>query len=116
VDLVETDVPRGRMGAGTVHHVAFAAADVDEQEAYREAYADLGLDATEPIDREYFHAIYCREPGGVLFEIATTGPGFTADEPLDEFGSELRLPERLESQRERIESQLPAFELPESHD
>lgn len=116
VDLVETDLPRGRMGAGTVHHVAFAAADVDEQEAYRDAYADLGLEATEPIDREYFHAIYCREPGGVLFEIATTGPGFTADEPLDALGSELRLPERLEARRDELESHLPAFDLPESHD
>jgi glyoxalase family protein len=116
VDLVETDLPRGRMGAGTVHHVAFTAADVDEQAAYRDAYADLGLEATEPIDREYFHAIYCREPGGVLFEIATTGPGFTADEPLDALGNELRLPERLEARRDELESELLAFELPESHD
>ncbi|NHN40403.1 ring-cleaving dioxygenase [Halorubellus sp. JP-L1] len=116
VDLVETDRSRGRMGAGTVHHVAFAAESVDEQEAYREAYADIGLNATEPIDREYFHAIYCREPGGVLFEIATTGPGFAVDESVDELGSRLTLPDRLEDQRERIESQLPAFELPESHD
>jgi len=115
VDLVETDRPRGRMGAGTVHHVAFAAADVDEQEAYRDAYADVGLEATEPIDREYFHAIYSREPGGVLFEIATTGPGFDADEPLDDLGGRLTLPDGLEAQRERIESQLPAFELPEHH-
>jgi len=116
VDLVETELPRGRMGAGTVHHVAFTAADVDEQAAYRDAYANLGLEATEPIDREYFHAIYCREPGGVLFEIATTGPGFTADEPLDALGSELRLPERLESRRDRIESELPAFEPLENRD
>jgi len=116
VDLVETDLPRGRMGAGTVHHVAFTAADVDEQAAYRDAYANLGLEATEPIDREYFHAIYCREPGGVLFEIATTGPGFTADEPLDALGGELQLPDRLESRRDRIESELLAFEPPEHHE
>ena len=115
VDLVETDLPRGRMGAGTVHHVAFAAADVDEQEAYRDAYADLGLEATEPIDRTYFHAIYCREPGGVLFEIATTEPGFTADEAVDDLGSDLMLPEWLEDERERIEAALPAFELPANH-
>ncbi|MFC6953549.1 ring-cleaving dioxygenase [Halorubellus litoreus] len=115
VDLVETDLPRGRMGAGTVHHVAFTAADVDEQAAYRDAYADLGLEATEPIDRTYFHAIYCREPGGVLFEIATTGPGFTADEAVDDLGRDLMLPEWLEGERDRIEAALPAFDPPESH-
>jgi glyoxalase family protein len=115
VDLVETDLPRGRMGAGTVHHVAFAAADVDEQAAYREAYADLGLEATEPIDRTYFHAIYCREPGGVLFEIATTSPGFTADEAVEDLGGSLMLPEWLEDERERIEAALPEFDLPATH-
>jgi glyoxalase family protein len=115
VDLVETDRGRGRMGAGTVHHVAFTAADVDELDAYRDAYAEVGLEATDPIDRRYFTAIYCREPGGVLFEIATTGPGFTADEDVDDLGSELTLPEWLADDRDRIEATLPAFDLPEHH-
>jgi glyoxalase family protein len=110
VDLVETDAPRGTMGVGTVHHVAFAAADVEALEGYREAYAEQGLEATRPIDRKYFHAVYCREPNGVLFEIATTGPGFTADEDVDDLGSRLTLPPWLEDDRERIEAGLPAFD------
>jgi len=108
VDLVEVE-GRGRMGVGTVHHVAFEAAGVDEQRAWREAYAEHGLQPTEVIDRMYFRSIYVREPGGVLFEMATTGPGFTADENLDELGTSLVLPGWLEDERERIEAELPAF-------
>ncbi|OIB58606.1 ring-cleaving dioxygenase [Natrialba sp. SSL1] len=113
VDLVETDAGRGRMGVGTVHHVAFEAADLDEQAQWREAYAEQGLSPSEVIDRKYFQSVYTREPGGVLFEMATTGPGFTADEEYEELGSSLVLPEHLEDERERIESQLPAFDGPE---
>ncbi|MEY7849637.1 ring-cleaving dioxygenase [Natrarchaeobius sp. A-rgal3] len=112
VDLVETDAGRGRMGVGTVHHVAFVATDVEEQQRWREAYAGQGLSPSEVIDRKYFQSIYTREPGGVLFEMATTGPGFTADEDLEELGSKLVLPDRLESKRDRIESQLPPLEGP----
>ncbi|NKE35637.1 ring-cleaving dioxygenase [Natronococcus sp. JC468] len=112
VDLVETDLGRGQMGVGTVHHVAFAAADVEEQQRWREAFADHGLSPTEVIDRKYFRSIYVREPGGVLFEMATTGPGFAVDEDPTELGSELVLPERLEDERERIEAQLPPFDGP----
>ena len=112
VDLVETDRGRGEMGVGTVHHVAFEAADVDEQEQWREAYAAAGLKPTQVIDRTYFHSIYTREPGGVLFEMATPEPGFTVDEDLADLGSRLTLPERLESERERIEAQLPPFDGP----
>ena len=112
VDLVETDRGRGQMGLGTVHHVAFEAADLDEQAAWREAYAEAGLQPSQVLDRKYFQSIYTREPGGILFEMATPEPGFTADEALDELGSRLTLPERLESQRDRIESQLPAFDGP----
>jgi glyoxalase family protein len=111
VDLVEVE-GRGRMGVGTVHHVAFEAADVEEQAAWREAYRAAGLQPTEVIDREYFQSIYVREPGGFLFEMATTGPGFTADESLDELGSSLVLPEWLEDERERIEAELPPFDGP----
>ncbi|MFC7214386.1 ring-cleaving dioxygenase [Saliphagus sp. GCM10025334] len=110
VDLVETDAARGRMGVGTVHHVAFEAADLEEQERWREAFADHGLNATEIIDRKYFRSIYSREPGGVLFEMATTEPGFTVDEDVDDLGSGLMLPEWLESERDRIEAQLPEFD------
>jgi glyoxalase family protein len=110
VDLVETDAERGRMGVGTVHHVAFKAEDTDEQEAYREAFEEQGLRVSEIIDRKYFHAIYAREPGGVLFEVSTMGPGFTADEDVAELGSRLTLPEWLEDEREAIEAALPAVE------
>lgn len=110
LDLVRTTAGRGRMGVGTVHHVAFQAEDTAEQQAYREAYTDHGLNASEIIDRKYFHAIYCREPGGVLFEIATTGPGFTADEDRERLGESLTLPEWLEDEREAIEAELPAVD------
>lgn len=112
VDLVETDRGRGRMGVGTVHHVAFEAADVEEQSAWREAYADASLQATRVIDRTYFQSIYVREPGGTLFEMATPEPGFAVDENLDELGSRLTLPAGLESERQRIEAHLPAFDGP----
>jgi glyoxalase family protein len=111
VDLVETGAGRGRMGVGTVHHVAFEAA-VDEQQAWREAFADRGLSPTEVIDRRYFRSIYVREPGGVLFEMATPEPGFTVDEDVEELGSRLALPEWLEDERERIEAQLPPLDDP----
>ena len=112
LDLVETERPRGQMGVGTVHHVAFKAEDTEEQEAYREAFKELGLRVSEIIDRKYFHAIYAREPGGVLFEVSTMGPGFTADEDVEELGSRLTLPEWLEDEREAIQAALPAFEAP----
>lgn len=110
VDLVETDAGRGRMGVGTVHHVAFEAADLEEQERWREAFVDHGQNVTEVIDRTYFRSIYAREPGGVLFEMATTEPGFTVDEDFDDLGSGLMLPEWLEGERDRIEAQLPEFD------
>ncbi|WP_254763761.1 ring-cleaving dioxygenase [Natrinema marinum] len=112
VDLVETDPGRGQMGVGTVHHVAFAAESVEEQARWRKAFADAGLSPSEVIDRKYFQSIYVREPGGVLFEMATTGPGFTEDEALDELGERLTLPEWLEDEREQIEAQLPDFDGP----
>lgn len=110
VDLVETDPGRGRTGVGTVHHVAFRATDVAEQERWRDAFADHGLDPTDVIDRKYFRSIYCREPGGVLFEVATVGPGFTIDEALEKLGSTLTLPEWFEDERESIERRLPPFD------
>ncbi|WP_293032742.1 ring-cleaving dioxygenase [Natronococcus sp.] len=112
VDLVETDVGRGRMGVGTVHHVAFTVESVEQQAEWREAFADHGLSPTEVIDRKYFQSIYVREPGGILFEMATKGPGFAVDEDPAELGSELVLPDHLEDERERIEAQLPPFDDP----
>lgn len=112
VDLLETDRPHGQMGTGTVHHVAYKAQNTTEQEQWRDHLTDHGLQVTEIIDRTYFHSLYFREPGGVLFEIATMGPGFTADQNQDELGTDLALPDWLEDEREEIESHLPSFESP----
>jgi glyoxalase family protein len=95
----------GIPGAGTVHHVAFAMEMADE-DAWREHVASSGQRPTPIIDRFYFHSVYFREPGGVLFELATMGPGFTADQPESELGSTLALPPFLESEREKIEAVL----------
>ena len=98
---------RGRMGAGSVHHVAFRARDRAEQLQWREAILAHGFDVTPVLDRQYFHSIYFREPGGVLFEIATDPPGFAADEAPGALGTALKLPPLLEMQRQQIERQLP---------
>lgn len=110
IDIVETDIERGRMGVGTVHHVAVRADDIEELAAYKEAYAEQDINASAILDRTYFHALYARGPGQVLFEISTAEPGFTADEELSELGTSLVLPEQLEPDRESIESQLPEFD------
>jgi glyoxalase family protein len=103
---------RGQTGVGTVHHVAFRARSDEEQEAWRDALIDRGLDVTPVIDRKYFHSIYFREPGGVLFEIATEEPGFTVDEAYEELGTTLTLPAWLEDNREEIETYLPELDVP----
>ncbi|MFD1598136.1 ring-cleaving dioxygenase [Halobellus rarus] len=110
VDVLHRGPPRGRPGVGTVHHVAFRAADEDEQLAWRERLSDSGQFVTPQKDRQYFRSIYFREPGGILFEIATDGPGFGIDESAEDLGSELKLPSWLEDERERIESALPPLE------
>jgi glyoxalase family protein len=96
---------RGIPGAGTVHHIAFAMEMADE-DAWQAAVARAGRRPTPVIDRFYFHSVYFREPGGVLFELATMGPGFTADQPESELGSTLALPPFLESRRAEIEAVL----------
>ena len=107
VDVLDRpDAPAARPGAGTVHHVAFRTPDVETELAWRETLLEAGQRVTEQKDRQYFQSIYFREPGGVLFEIATDGPGFTADESVAELGSELKLPPWLEDDRERIEAGL----------
>lgn len=112
VDVVQTDRPRGRMGVGTIHHVAFKAADRDQQAEWRSALSNFGLAPTDVVDRVYFQSLYCREPGGVLFEFATMGPGFTRDEDPAELGSHLALPPWLEEDRDEIEAAVPQFSVP----
>jgi glyoxalase family protein len=106
------DTGMGRVAAGSVHHIAFRAKDQAEQLQWRERLVDLGYNVTPVIDRTYFHSIYFREPGGVLFEIATEPPGFTLDEKLDELGTHLRLPPWMESGRSHIEEILPPIQVP----
>ena len=113
VDLLRSDAPSiGRQGAGTIHHVAFRAETPEIQREWRERLAAAGLDVTPVIDRQYFDAIYFREPGGVLFEIATDPPGFATDEEPDALGRALKLPARYEPLRERIEARLPPLRMP----
>jgi glyoxalase family protein len=111
VDVVaDPRAPRGLVAAGTVHHVAYRAPDGPVQEAWRQRLEADGVGVTEVRDRCYFTSIYFREPGGVLLEIATDGPGFDYDEPLLELGRSLRLPPWLEPDREQIAAHLPALE------
>ena len=113
VDLLcQPDSAVGRVAAGSVHHIAFRTKDEAEQLQWREHLVDLGYNVTPVIDRTYFHSIYFREPGGVLFEIATEPPGFMSDEKLDDLGTHLRLPPGMESARSQIEEILPPIQLP----
>ena len=95
----------GIPGAGTVHHVAWSST-VEDHAAWRKSVADAAAHPTPIIDRFWFKSIYFREPSGVLFEIADDGPGFTVDVPLEELGSKVILPPKLEPYREQIEAQL----------
>jgi glyoxalase family protein len=110
--LCMPDSRPGRVAAGSVHHIAFRARDDAEQQQWREHLVALGYNVTPVIDRIYFHSIYFREPGGILFEIATDPPGFTFDEDLGQLGESLRLPPWLESARAQIEQVLPKIEVP----
>ena len=111
VDILKSpDGVAAKNGLGTVHHVAFAIADAAEQLKVREALVARGIQVTPVMDRSYFTSIYFREPGGVLFEIATLPPGFLIDEPLDELGRGLKLPPWEEHNRPEIEAALPPIE------
>ena len=103
----------GQPGAGTVHHVAFRVADDETELEWRRYLTEAGYQVSPVMDRQYFHSIYFREPGGVLFEIATDPPGFAVDEPVESLGSELKLPPALESERSSIEARLPKLEKAE---
>jgi glyoxalase family protein len=104
---------RGAEGVGTVHHVAFRAASEQSQLRKRAEIESQGIEITPVIDRQYFRSVYFREPGGILFEIATDEPGFTIDEPAAELGARLMLPPQYEARRPEIEDVLPALRLPQ---
>jgi glyoxalase family protein len=110
--LVAPDEPTGRVAVGTVHHIAWRTADDAQQAAWLKELTKLGYNASPVMDRKYFHSIYFREPGGILFEIATDVPGFMVDEPVEELGSKLVLPPWLEKMRSRIEAVLPPIQIP----
>jgi len=98
-------------GRGIIHHVAFRAADDHELKQLRKKVIDMGLSPSQVIDRHWFHSVYFRSPGGVLFEIATDGPGYDVDEDPDKLGQKLILPPWLESKREHIEKRLPEIQV-----
>jgi glyoxalase family protein len=103
------DLRRGSMGAGTIHHVAFRTPDDEAQKSWRVKVAEAGLNVSPVMDRQYFHSIYFREPGGVLFEVATDPPGFAVDEDVSSLGEALKLPPWLEPMRSSIERRLPGL-------
>jgi glyoxalase family protein len=112
IDIIRSDAETtARPGAGTIHHIAFRARSQDEQNAWIETLASAGHRTTPVIDRQYFNAIYFREPGGVLFEIATDPPGFAVDEPVETMGQKLMLPPKYEPIRDRIERVLPPIRV-----
>jgi glyoxalase family protein len=112
VDIVATpESMAGRAGSGTVHHVAFATAGKESQLSVREKAVALGLSPTIVKDRQYFRSIYFREPGGVLFEVATADDSFAKDEPLEQLGTALKLPPWFEKDRQTIEQKLVPVSL-----
>jgi glyoxalase family protein len=113
VDVVQApEGPEGEESLGTVHHVAWRAADPEHQSEWRDALVKAGRNVTPVIDRYYFKSIYFREPGGVLFEIATDGPGFTIDETAESLGSSLSLPPWFQVRRDRLDKTLPPIVVP----
>jgi glyoxalase family protein len=113
VDVIDDpSAPMARQSAGSVHHIAWRVKDDAEQLEWQKGLPRRGANPTAVMDRCYFHSIYFREPGGVLFEMATDPPGFSIDEPVDSLGSRLRLPSWLEGQRQLIERHLPPLVLP----
>lgn len=113
IDIVaKSNTPYASGGAGSVHHIAWRTPDDPTQLQWRELLANKGFNITPVRDRQYFHSIYFREPGGVLFEIATDEPGFTIDESYEELGQDLKLPPWLESNRDKIEAGLQPIQRP----
>jgi glyoxalase family protein len=113
VDVVQSPtVSRGRMGAGSIHHVAFRTENDSSQLAWLTDLTRLGLNVSPVMDRKYFHSIYFREPGGILFEIATDGPGMAVDEKPEFLGESLALPSEYESLRSELERTLVPIQAP----
>jgi glyoxalase family protein len=111
VDLrVTPGAVRATQGTGTVHHVAFRAADDSQEMDFRKRAIEAGLRPTDQISRHYFRSVYFREPNGILFEIATDDPGFTVDEPKQSLGEHIKLPPWYEQHRKQIEAALPRLE------
>lgn len=108
--LIDESAKPGYNAGGTNHHIAFRVKDEQVQMNFREKILSAGHQITPPIDRDYFYSLYFREPGGVLFEIATDNPGFTVDEPLAELGTALKLPKQYEPSRNEIEKLLPVLQ------
>lgn len=113
VDVAEFPLlPAGVVSVGSIHHLALRVPDAAAQDAWRERIAGAGVAVTPVIDRTYFRSIYFREPGGVLLEIATDGPGFAVDEPPARLGSDVKFPVWLADRRERLQRRLPPLRLP----
>ena len=111
IDLLEMPLaPRGINAGGTNHHIAFRVKDEETLMAFREKIVAKGHGITEKINRDYFFSLYFREPGGVLFEIATDNPGFATDETVENLGSSLQLPTQHEPMRDKIEKALPKLQ------
>ena len=111
IDIISSDAGFGQIAVGIVHHIAFRVANDEEQSRVREELVARPLNVTPVIDRQYFHSIYFREPNGILFEVATDGPGFLIDESADQLGESLKLPPTYEPARAQIERLLPVIEL-----
>jgi glyoxalase family protein len=105
--IVDETGPRGAGGAGTIHHIAYRVANDEVQLEMQEALMHAGHSVSDVRDRDYFHSIYYRERGGILFEIATDVPGFSVDEPVDSLGTALKLPKQFQHARPQIEALLP---------
>jgi glyoxalase family protein len=113
IDLISApDVSPAHIAVGSVHHIAFRIPNDEPQRSLREKLINLGYQVSPVMDRTYFHSIYFREPGGVLFEVATDPPGFTKDESVNELGANLRLPPWMEHARPQIEKVLPKITVP----
>jgi glyoxalase family protein len=108
---VEPHLPQARQGAGGVHHVAFRTPDVAQYEAWAARLSSIRLPSSGPVDRYYFRSLYFREPNGILIEIATDGPGFAVDEPMETLGESLALPPFLEARRATIEAGLKPLQV-----
>ncbi|WP_284012188.1 VOC family protein [Halobaculum litoreum] len=112
VDLLDREAPYAREGVGSVHHVAVRVPDRDQLREWHDLFRERDVDVSRIRDRHYYHALYVREPGGILIELSTEGPGFTIDEDPATAGESLVLPPWAEEDREMIEGQLPSLALP----